>query len=71
MPVEVSFHLSCDVCRDYVAWAPSMSYPIALGLAKTLGWHVQDVTDPDNRRWEYKAYIQCPLCWEKNVGRVE
>lgn len=69
MGVEQSFHLSCDVCQDYVAWAPSMSYVAILSLARTLDWHVQDVTNPDDRRWQYKAYVQCPTCWNKNVGK--
>lgn len=71
MGVEVSFHLSCDVCHDYLAWAPSLTYAAALKLAKTLDWNVYDLTDSASKRWEYKAHVQCPSCWDKNVSRTE
>ena len=70
MPVEHLFHLSCDICGDYVSWNGHPSYAGALGLAKTLGWNVYDITDPDSKSWKYACHLQCPDCYSKNREKM-
>jgi hypothetical protein len=68
MPVEISYHPSCDKCGTYASWSPLKSYALALDLTRLLGWYVYDLTDPKNPG-KASCVIQCVDC-RKEIGKL-
>jgi hypothetical protein len=66
MPLEISYHMSCDRCHNYCGYMPVYTRLEAIGNAQKLGWYVHEAP-ASSYTTELKVYAICPNC-KQDVG---
>lgn len=61
MPLETSYHVVCDICRNYAGYYPKDSFISAVQDAQKLGWWTE-MTESKQTPGIPLLQAHCPNC---------
>jgi len=61
MPLETTYHVSCDKCHNYCGYMPVYNRMESLSNAQRLGWYIHE-SQASNYTTEMRVYAVCPNC---------